>query len=59
MNESRPVLLRGGTVLPMDDARSVLANTDVLVRDDRIAEIGQNLAAPEGTLEIDARDGPA
>src|SRR3954454_15696321 len=57
MNESRPVLLRGGTALPMDDARSVLANTDVLVRDDKIAEIGQNLAAPEGTLEIDARDG--
>jgi 5-methylthioadenosine/S-adenosylhomocysteine deaminase len=57
MNESRPVLLRGGTVLPMDDARSVLPDTDVLTRDDKIVEVGQNLTAPEGALEIDARDG--
>src|SRR5690349_7292070 len=57
MNESRPVLLRGGTVLPMDDARSVLTNTDVLVRDDKIAEIGQNLTAPEGALVVDASGG--
>ena len=40
MNEfqpGRPVLLRGGTVLTMDDARTVLAGTDVLVVGDRIA----------------------
>ncbi|TDV46069.1 amidohydrolase family protein [Actinophytocola oryzae] len=57
MNESGSVLLRGGTVLPMDDARSVLADTDVLVRDDRIAEIGQNLPAPDGATVVDASDG--
>ncbi len=57
MNESRPVLMRGGTVLPMDDARSVLTNTDVLVLGDKIAEVGQNLSAPEGALVVDATDG--
>jgi len=53
----RPVLLRGGTVLPMDDARSVLTGTDVLVLDDRIAEVGRDLVAPEGAVVIDASDG--
>lgn len=57
MNESRPVLLRGGTVLPMDDARSVLPNTDVLVLKDRIVEVGPSLAAPDDALVIDASDG--
>ncbi|MFL6121299.1 amidohydrolase family protein [Actinophytocola sp.] len=57
MNESRPVLLRGGTVLPMDDARSVLTDTDVLTRDDRIVEVGKNLAAPGDALVVDATDG--
>ncbi len=60
MNEfqpGRPVLLRGGTVLPMDDARTVLAGTDVLVLDDRIAEVGRDLVAPEGALVVDASDG--
>ena len=28
---ARPVVLRGGTVLPMDDAHQVLEDTDVLV----------------------------
>jgi cytosine/adenosine deaminase-related metal-dependent hydrolase len=49
--------MRGGTVLPMDDARSVLTNTDVLVVGDKIAEVGQNLTAPEGALVVDATDG--
>src|SRR3954465_12208913 len=53
----RPVLLRGGTVLPMDGARSVLTGTDVLVLDDRIAEVGPNLVAPDGAVVIDASDG--
>src|SRR3954451_16622161 len=52
-----PVLLRGGTVLPMDGARSVLTGTDVLVLDDRIAEVGPNLVAPDGAVVIDASDG--
>jgi cytosine/adenosine deaminase-related metal-dependent hydrolase len=57
MNEYSAVLLRGGTVLPMDETRSVLTNTDVLVIDDRVAAVGKGLVAPDGALEIDATDG--
>ena len=57
MNEYRAVLLRGGTVLPMDESRSVLTDTDVLVVGDRVAAVGRGLAAPDGALEIDATDG--
>ncbi|MFI7630396.1 amidohydrolase family protein [Microbispora rosea] len=53
----RPVLLRGGTVLPMDDAHSVLPRTDVLVVGDRIAEVGQDLPVPDGAVVVDATDG--
>ncbi|WP_329550722.1 amidohydrolase family protein [Streptomyces sp. NBC_00696] len=53
----RPVVLRGGTVLPMDRARRVLSDTDVLVTGDRITAVGPRLAVPEGTAEIDAFDG--
>ena len=41
-----PVVLRGGTVLTMDDAHSVLADTDVLVDGDRIAAVGPALRCP-------------
>src|ERR1700710_2086721 len=53
----RPVVLRGGTVLTMDDASTVLRDADVLVVDDRIAAVGAGLDVPEGTAEIDARGG--
>jgi cytosine/adenosine deaminase-related metal-dependent hydrolase len=53
----RPVVLRGGTVLPMDDRRQVLTRTDVLIVDDRIAAVGPDLPVPEGTIVIDATDG--
>jgi 5-methylthioadenosine/S-adenosylhomocysteine deaminase len=53
----RPVVLRGGTVLTMDDAHTVLTGADVLVVDDRIAGVGQALEVPEGTQEIDASGG--
>ncbi|MEV0164318.1 cytosine/adenosine deaminase-related metal-dependent hydrolase [Nonomuraea fuscirosea] len=59
MNEfeaGRPVVLRGGTVLPMD-GRRVLTRTDVLVTGDRIAAVGPELEAPEGAAEIDATGG--
>ena len=36
----RPVVLRGGTVLAMDDARSVLPRADVLVIGGTIAAAG-------------------
>jgi cytosine/adenosine deaminase-related metal-dependent hydrolase len=60
MNEiaaGRPVVFRGGTVLPMDDARQVLADTDVLVVGDRIAAVGPGLDVPEGTVAVDATGG--
>ena len=58
MSEStRPVVLRGGTVLTLDTAHTVLSGADVLVVDDRIAAIGPDLEVPEDTDEIDARGG--
>ena len=53
----RPVVLRGGTVLPMDRARSVLHDTDVLVVGQKIEAVGPQLQVPEGALEIDASGG--
>jgi 5-methylthioadenosine/S-adenosylhomocysteine deaminase len=53
----RPVVLRGGTVLTMNDAHDVLRDADVLVVGDRIAGVGQGLEAPEDAFEIDASDG--
>jgi 5-methylthioadenosine/S-adenosylhomocysteine deaminase len=53
----RPLVFRGGVVLTMDDAHTVLADGDVLVVDDRIADVGRGLDAPEGTQEVDARGG--
>ncbi len=53
----RPVVFRGGTVLTMDDASTVLTDADVLVVDDKIAAVGQRLDVPEGTHEIDASGG--
>jgi cytosine/adenosine deaminase-related metal-dependent hydrolase len=53
----RPLVFRGGTVLTMDDASTVLTDADVLVVDDRIAGVGPRLTVPEGTQEIDATGG--
>ena len=53
----RPVVLRRGTVLTMNDAHDVLHDADVLVVDDKIAGVGPGLEAPEGAYEIDASDG--
>lgn len=53
----RPIVLRGGTVLTMDDAKQVLPDSDVLVVDDTIEAVGTNLPVPEGTIEVDASDG--
>ncbi|RSM37501.1 amidohydrolase [Amycolatopsis balhimycina DSM 5908] len=52
-----PVVLRGGTVLTLDDARRVLVGEDVLVEGGRITAIGPALEAPPGTTEIDATGG--
>ncbi|MFG2088393.1 MULTISPECIES: amidohydrolase family protein [unclassified Spirillospora] len=53
----RPVVLRGGTVLPMTDGREVLHRADVLITGDKITAVGPDLRVPEGTAEIDATDG--
>jgi len=53
----RPVVLRGGTVLTMDDSHTVLTDADVLVVEDRVAAVGRALDVPDGTAEIDARGG--
>src|SRR3954471_15475496 len=53
----RPVVLRRGTVLTMNDAHDALRDADVLVVGDRIAEVGADLEVPEGTVEIDASGG--
>ena len=42
------MLFRNGLVLTMDDAHTVLPGADVLVVDDRIAEVGAGLTAPDG-----------
>jgi 5-methylthioadenosine/S-adenosylhomocysteine deaminase len=41
-----PVVFRGGTVLPMDDRRSVLDGADVLVVGERIEAVGPALPVP-------------
>ena len=46
-------LIRGGIVLTQDDSLGELPRADVLVEDDRIAEVGQDLSA-EGARVIDA-----
>ena len=53
----QPIVLRGGTVLPMDAGRTVQPDTDVLVTGDTVTAVGPRLAVPEGTAEIDATGG--
>lgn len=53
----RPILLRGGTVLTMNDSHDVLRNADVLVVGESIAAVGPGLEAPEAAMEIDASGG--
>ena len=54
------VLLRGGTVLTMDDHHTVVPDGDVLIDGDKIAAVGQQgqrLDVPEGTQVVDASGG--
>jgi imidazolonepropionase-like amidohydrolase len=50
---ARPVtLIRNATVLTV--TKGTLENTDILIRDGRIAQLGQNIAAPAGATVVDA-----
>ena len=53
----RPVVFRNTTVLTIDPSLGILENGDVLVVDSRIAEVGHQLTAPDGAVEIDASGG--
>lgn len=50
---AQDLLIQGGTVLTITNGD--LPNTDVFIRNGKIAEIGQNLTAPQGVRVIDAR----
>src|ERR1700754_4968772 len=54
---SERIVLRGGTVLTMNDVHDVLHGADVLVDGDKIAAVGPGLDVPEGTTEFDASNG--
>ncbi len=54
MAKPRPLLVRGGTVVPMTETGVSFA-ADVLVRDGRIAELGPELDAGDAEI-VDARD---
>src|SRR5215467_3518531 len=53
----RPVVFRNATVLSIDPAIGLINGGDVLVVDKNIANVGQSLTVPDGTVEIDASGG--
>jgi cytosine/adenosine deaminase-related metal-dependent hydrolase len=56
-DRSRPILIRGGSVLTMDPGLGDLREGNVLVQNGRIADVGAGLAAPDGALVIEAAGG--
>ena len=57
LDPTRPIVLRGGTVLTMDGARTVHAPGDVLVVGSEIAAVGPGIEVPSEAQEIDATGG--
>ena len=55
-SSSPGLLVRGGTVLTMDEPASVLPGTDVLVEGGQIKAIGEDMDAPEGGSVLDVQD---
>ena len=53
---SRPILLRGGTIITMDPAVGDFAVGDVHIQGKQIVEVGRNLKAPSSAEVIDAAD---
>jgi 5-methylthioadenosine/S-adenosylhomocysteine deaminase len=56
-NPGRPILFRNATVLSMDPALGVLEGGDVLVRGQRIEQVGLAVTAPDDATVIDATGG--
>ena len=52
INPADVTIIRNATVMTV--ANGTMENTDILIRDGKIAEIGQNLSAPSNAKEIDA-----
>jgi len=50
-------VFRNATILTMDDAHTIERDADLLVVGERIAAVGQNLAVPDGAVEIDSTGG--
>src|SRR5260370_34503629 len=53
----RPVVFRNAPVLTIDPSRGMIERGEVLVVDNRIAEVGQQLIVPDNAAEIDATGG--
>src|SRR5947209_18507579 len=53
----RPVVFRNATVLTIDPSLGMIERGDVLVVDNRIAEVGRQINAPDSAVEIDASGG--
>ncbi len=54
-NTSRTLLIQGALVLTMDPSQGDIAQGDVLVRGNRIEQVGRGLQAPPGAELIDGR----
>lgn len=52
-SNAQTILIRGATVHTVGE-QGVLTNTDVLIRDGKIAEVGTGLSAPAGGTTVDA-----
>ncbi len=50
--ERGTVLIKGGTLLTI--TKGTLENTDLLIRDGKIIQIGKNIASPQGVKVVDA-----
>ena len=50
------LLIKGGTILSMDENIGDRANADILIEDGKIDQIGENLVVRDGVETIDASD---
>src|SRR5438067_11187065 len=50
----RPVVFRNATVLTIDPSLGMIERGDVLVADNRIADVGRQHTVPDSAAEIDA-----